>query len=305
MKQINISSLLLWIFSVIIAVVIPLIYSTSTVDITLVPQFIAFDLFILIFVALFSLFKIQRIYYLSINPVSILMLCYLLFSATSLIHSHHPQEGIFELMKIILWILLIIVLENLLKNKTEFKFQLIKAFAVASFVMTVIGALQITGLAFMNIPGHLIPYGTLGNRNIFVPALLLTLPFVIYEIMFATNKKWKMFAAVSGVLNITVVLASGMRTAILAVLISVIVSFVILIFFNKKFGLGLQKQVQNKIKICFAVFVLLGILTIAVVISKGNGNVNIGNSLSMNSTNERIALWEKSFKMFNSVNINF
>ena len=294
----NKSPILLWTFSIILLVVIPLIYSTSTVDITLVPQFLALDIFLIFSLTTLAFFKVQRVYCFPINPISILLVCYLLFSVTSIIGAVNPKEGIFDLMKIVLWIQLIIVLINLLENKSEYKSILTKAFAIASFAMAAIGALQIAGIAFINIPGHLVPYGTLGNRNIFVPALLLTLPFVINEVVFSTNKIWKIFAIVSGLLNITVVLASGMRTGILAVLVCVFITSVVLIFFNKKLGFGIQETLISKLKIVFLTGVLLGVgVTVFVIVNKDRQHANTGNILSMNSTNERIALWKKSIKM--------
>ncbi len=197
------------------------------------------------------------------------------------------------------WIVLIIVLIQLLINKKEAKDILLKAFTISSFVLAFIGVAQLFGFAFTKLPGQLIPYGTLGNRNIFVPSLLMTLPFTLYEIIVSEKGRWKLFAILSSLLNLIVVIVSGMRTTWIALAVALFAIAAIIILFNKKYSFEFSSSAIKTIKISLIVFVFIGAAGIVVLYVHSNGNkTKIATVLSMSSTNERTALWKKSLRMF-------
>ena len=96
----NTPSLVIGIFALLLAVILPLIYSNKTVDINLVPQFISFSILLAISLVLFFIFKINRTFSFYFNPLYIALACYLLFSLTSVFGSVNIKEGVFELLKI-------------------------------------------------------------------------------------------------------------------------------------------------------------------------------------------------------------
>lgn len=293
----------LWLFSILLTIILPLVYSSKTGDITLIPQFISFASILLLSVILFFIFGKQYSYSFFISPFNVVLFAYLLFSATSLIGSINIGEGVFELLKIGLWIILIVLLSNLFYNNS-IQTILFKTITISSFIMSIIGLFQFLDIAFTSIPGNVVPYGTLGNRNIFIPSLLLTLPFVVHEIIITTSKKWKIFAFCSFVLNLLVLVVSEMRTAWAALCIAAFIISAILIFNAKKFNLKLDSKTVKILKILILAFVFIGIVGTIIFYNLSKEKNLTGSLLSMASSNERFVLWENSFEMFKEHPLN-
>ncbi len=286
-------------FVVLFIVFTPLVYSKTTVDITLLPQFLFFSCSLLLFVVLLFLFGIHKKFFLPINRITITLIGYFLFSVTSLIGALSISEGLFEVTQIGIWIVFIIITLNLLRTYPEIKYLIFKAFVLSSLLVSLIGLAQILGIGFTKLPGQLVPYGTFGNRNIYTPALLLTLPFVILEIIWAESDKWKWFAIISGLLNVLVVLLSCMRTAWLALALAILITMIILLVKNKRNSLEYTSALIRKIKIVVISLVFLGIAGAFVfVIKSDEKKANVGKLWSFSSTNERTTLWKKSIEMF-------
>ena len=153
--QKQIPNWLLWLFAILIIIATPLVHSYETVDITLVPQFYIFSLSLLLLIILLLIFGKQKNYSFFVGPFHFGLIFYLLFSITSLIGSKNPSEGFFDLFKIGIWILLIVLSIHLLMIATQLKSILCKAFTISSFILSLIGILQITGFAFTKIPSQL------------------------------------------------------------------------------------------------------------------------------------------------------
>ncbi len=293
-------AILIWLFTACLIIIVPLIYSNKTVDINLVPQFLFCSILLALSIFLFFVFGIQKTYSVYFHPIFIALTGYFLFSCISLTGAINKPEGIFDLLKTGSWIVLIIVLTQLLKSNNETKSILFKAFTISSFVLALIGAAQLTGVAFTKLPGQSIPYGTLGNRNIFIPSLVLTLPFAIYQTIVLQNGKWKWFACISALLDVIVVIISGMRTTWIALSVSLVSIIILIVLFNKKYSFGFSALQTRALKILIFVFIIAGIGGGIVLYEHSKERKTCaGSVLSTSSTSERIVLWKKSFQMFN------
>jgi hypothetical protein len=75
---------------------------------------------------------------------------------------------------------LIYILFQTLQHGDQQQHYLLKSICVIGFVLATIGFFQLARWGFNEIPGNVIPYGTLGNRNIFIPAILILMPFIVF-----------------------------------------------------------------------------------------------------------------------------
>ena len=82
-------------------VFLPLVFSTRTIDITLVPQFAALaGLLVASILGLFIFGKIKTIV-LPLNAITLCFALFLVFSTTSLWGAINANEGMFNLLKIL------------------------------------------------------------------------------------------------------------------------------------------------------------------------------------------------------------
>jgi O-antigen ligase/Tfp pilus assembly protein PilF len=283
-------------FLILLIVINPLIFSSKTVDITYAPQFYFFGISCLIFIVLSWIFNNLKPWSIPINTISITVVLYFLLSLISLVFANNKQESLIEIYKIGSWVLLIFMLYQIIQEEQQ-QFVILKSMSVIGFVLSFIGFMQLTKMAFTNIPGNVIPYGTLGNRNIFVPSILIILPFIIYLFFYCKDNKWKIFSSFSIVLILTVVVWSLMRTALLAVIIALIFNLILAMAMHKKVQFIMQKY--RFVKIIIPVFLLLLLLGGGYLYFQKLKIINNKKSslLSFNSTNERSILWQHSLAM--------
>jgi O-antigen ligase/Tfp pilus assembly protein PilF len=283
-------------FLVLLIVINPLIFSTKTVDITYAPQFYFLGVICLFFVLLSWSFNNILQWSVPINSVSIALVLYFLLSAVSIAFTQNQQEGMIELYKVGSWVLLLFLLYQIFLLEENLNLFL-KLICIIGFALSFIGFMQLTTLAFTNIPGNVVPYGTLGNRNIFVPSILIMLPFIIYFGYFCQDYKWKIFSFLSIFLILLVIIWSLMRTALLASLMALLLNLILMILMQSKVQLFFQKQKFAKIIIPLFLMILLAVGGFSYFKKlKATNNKNSG-LLNFNSTNERSILWQHSLLM--------
>lgn len=286
-------------FLVLLIVITPLVFSKKTVDINYAPQFYFHAISCLIFILLTWIFQRENKFKIYINIGIYLIAAYILMSIFSLLFAQNRQEGIIEIYKIGSWIVLILVLYHLIQEE-ENRLVMLKCILVIGFILSMIGFLQLTKIAFTELPGNVIPYATLGNRNIYIPAILILLPFIIYHVFYAIDLKWKYFSAIAALLILIVVVWSLMRTAMIGIGLTVIINLIILILLNAKVKLFLSKH--PFVKFAFPLLMALFLVGFGIGIMnkfqlKHDKRKNL---LNLNSTNERAVLWKNSIAMVNA-----
>lgn len=286
------------IFALLLIVVNPLLFSSKTVDITYAPQFYFFGICCLIFIAAAWAFLKLKNFSLPLNSITIVLFAYLLCTLLSILFADHKQEGSMEMYKLVSWLLLMVMLIHLIESEAQFINIILKVTVLSGLALSFIGFMQLTLIAFTDIPGNVIPYGTLGNRNIFIPAILLLLPFIIYHAVYCNNLLWKMLSVVAVTLILTVIIWSLMRTAILALLFATMLTIFILLIFHPKVRLFFQKF--SKAKIILPALFLLIATGIGLHYFKKLNTKDYKKSalLSLTSTNERTVLWKNTWHMF-------
>ncbi len=295
----SIKSVINPLFFVLIIIINPLIYSSKTVDITFAPQFCFLGIACLLFVILSMTINGVNQFKITFNLINFLIVGYFLMSLLSIILSPLKQEGIIEIYKSGGWILLIFILFQTLQHVDHQQHYLLKSICVIGFVLATIGFFQLARWGFNEIPGNVIPYGTLGNRNIFIPAILILMPFIIYAGMFSDDYRWKYFAIFCVMLITLVIVWSLMRTALLAIGVAMFVNIIIAFFMHSKVNMFFKKYRLAKIilpAIILAFFFVIGLNYFHQLKLKNDKKSAL---LSFNSTNERTVLWKNTWQMFN------
>jgi putative inorganic carbon (hco3(-)) transporter len=288
---------------VVLAVVLPMLYSTQTIDPNITPRYIFLSAFVLIFVFFFSLTKRIRFYALYpflIKAVFILSIAYCVWSIISMSFAINVAEALYEVVRFMLNTILLFLIMITVGQEATQVLKLFKAFVAVSFVQSVIGILQFYNLAFTSIPGMSVPYGLMGNRNLFGSAQVLLVPFVLF-VLFKGNMLWKFLSLTSLIGLIISVVISQTRSAWLSVLAFGLTAFILIIIFS----------IVNRRKLFFVVLksaVAIGLIVMTVFTVnkdtsfsksiKGRALSLIGNrSGDNNSISGRIAEWKESFKI--------
>lgn len=295
----------MWVLTGLMTAMLPLIYSTVTVDITLAPQFFFFNLLLILMGCFFFVQRKNAHIEFGGNPISFSILGYLIFCGISMVDAVNTHEGIFDLLKIINWFFLIVLIAQIIKFDSTFRKVFAFCFSLSGLILALLGLFQLAGWGFLDIPGNVIPYGTLGNRNIYISALVLTLPFSAYFFLCAEKFPSRAFAILAFCMSLLVILFSGMRTAWLAIFVGVIIVLFILISFRKNLIISLNPLMHKALKI---LFIFLMIASAGFYVFTDSSGTNARNSssetLNVNSINERRVLWRSSLLMIRDYPIN-
>jgi O-antigen ligase len=158
---------------------------------------------------------------------------YFLLSAISSTQAVNLSEGVFELAKIFLagvFLLLAAVIIGGSKNGVPI---LAKAAMLSTLALAIIGVCQHYRLAFTSIPGLDPPYATITNGNLFASFLLLSFAFIFYGILHLPVL-WRIigFAAVT-LATLNIILVQSRAVWVAAVLATVTVIIFLATFFRK------------------------------------------------------------------------
>ncbi len=213
-------------FAAIIAVS-PLIISSATTDAALWPQSIAIALLPAITCALLftrrnpdrTEFKASR------ATIQFIVTCGALFAigALSLSWAVAPSEALPALANLILVGSLAIVTARCLSASLLEVSDLAFAAVVGGAALAAVGLLQYAGIAFGDLPGKVVPYGTQANKNLLTSAVMLALPLSSYA-FFTGSAIWRKAAAVALFLEIGLIAASRSRGVWVAVGVTTIVA---------------------------------------------------------------------------------
>lgn len=218
----------------VLIIILPVIFSKKTIDPVISVRFILLSVFMLLFTVFFSIKnKLQKV---SLTPLSKAVffagIGFALWSLVSLFISLNPGAGYYETARNFLNIILLFLIMIMVRNEESKILMLCKALVIVSIFQSFVGILQYYEVAFTELPGNYKPYGLMANRNLFGSAQALLLPFTLYVIYRAASRwKWVAFAAVAGIFASLII--SQTRSAWLAALLLLTISFVLVMIFAK------------------------------------------------------------------------
>jgi O-antigen ligase len=290
-------------------VVIALAFSKSTVDVVLLPKYLIYSFFILVITVLayFASKKdIQIFNCINGNVFFKVYLFYCLISAFSLINTNNFPDGIFELLKIILFGIGIYSLTIYFFKQQDYFLLISKSITVLNFIIVAIGIFQFFQfLNYQNV-NHSSSYlisATFGHKNIFSEMVFMTFPLSIFSVFYG-NKFWKYFSFVSCLLSIFLITVTLTRAVWLSTLLGFLLSYSIYTYLNYKEGLGKKIFYVNK-KLLLLILAVFGSVAIGIFIySKFDSFTTFKkqaisiSGFKYGSGGERIELWKKSIKVF-------
>ena len=207
--------------------ILPFFYIDSALDPVLVPRFLMLSaiLFLATIIIVIGSIREQNgadFTFLSRAIVPV-MAGYAVISAISLTQSHVLSEGLFDLLKIVLSLLTFVMFTAVLIEDRSCVRTISRAATIAGACLSIIAILQYFRIGFDWIPGNVIPYGTMTNKNLLSSALFMMLPFVIYN-WHASGRNWRWTSIFSVTLIFYVLAISQTRAVWAAAAVSVLLT---------------------------------------------------------------------------------
>ncbi|MEO7446082.1 MAG: O-antigen ligase family protein [Ferruginibacter sp.] len=289
---------------IILLSILPFIFSRTILDPVIVPRFLLLAAFITGF-SVWSYFISKSLPEVSYNKLFIYIfvvgIAFNVWSVICTLPSLNPSAGYFEMVRQWVNLAFLFLVFHIFYNNEPAIIRVSKVFVFISGIHALIGLLQYYGLVFNNLPGsNALPYGLMGNRNLFGSAQVFTLPFLALVWLRCTGA-WKNAAAVSGILLAISIVLSQTRSAWLSTLGFFIIVALLLLIFLKPWG--------KKWLLATGVFLGAGLIAAVLFVStdkEGTLSSEIrqrsasltGNSkdstIASYSINDRITIWKKT-----------
>ena len=169
---------------VVLAALLPLAYSSQTLDPTISTRYIFLAAFCGLFVLFFYIWrkKATTITSSKIKIVFALGIAFGVWSTISMANAVNIAEAFYPVSRYFLQLLLLFIIMNTVMNEEPQVLKICKAIMLLSIVQSMIGILQYYGMGFEKIPGNFTPYGLMANRNLFGSAQVLVIPFVVFTL---------------------------------------------------------------------------------------------------------------------------
>lgn len=256
-----------------LVIILPLVYFTSTIDPVVYPRF-AFIALLLLVSTLF------------INPLNVLQvfrhrglfqiflfvyLAFLTISLISLFYAINPVEGLTDMFKWILFILIVLYTYWIFVFEPASKILLFKTVAVNAIIAFIIGIYQFLNLNFAGQDPNLVyeVTGLMAHKNQFSFSLFLLLPFLAGGI-FTLKKHWKKLSVITLFSTLLMLMLLQTRAVWLGMFFSGIMMLTVLLIKNRKTPLV---NFRNKIfkRTVFLLSATVVILFLAVILGPEKG----------------------------------
>jgi O-antigen ligase len=219
----------------VLAAILPLLFTRTTMDPVLPIRYIFLGSFILLFILFF--YTWQKIpLNLSFPPlikvVFTLGIAYGVWSIIALFFSINKAAASYETARHLLNLILLFLVRVAVRRESTGVIKLCKALVIVSLIQSLVGILQIYGIAFMDIPGTAQPYGLMVHRNLFGSAQALLLPYGLF-VLYKGEKRWKYVSIMAIIGIVESVLISQTRSAWLATIALVVTALILIVIFSR------------------------------------------------------------------------
>ena len=291
-------------------IIIPLIFSRKTLDPDLGPRLLALGIVIFLISAYYITRSLKNRPDLSfvkllIFPVFVL---YLLASVFSMTQAVNPTEGLYDIAKTFLTILLLIYATLIFIKYKNFSDILTKAVILSSVIATSIGLYQY----FVNVPGNTgsellkslySVKGLMAHKNQFVISMFLMLPFTTYG-LYKYKKLWMAVSALQTLMILLNIVILQTRSVWVATVVFGVVFFISWLIFtiNKKES---KKAISLKQGLIIGAIILI-VVSGSAVVFKQTGTVALlqhkVSSLFDSKSHDnqgRLKMWESTWDLAN------
>lgn len=294
------------IFIIIHLIVIPLVFTSVTIDPVLPLRY-------LLLCAVLSLASAVIIIRRAVlpdwplvflrHPLWLVYGLFLLISAISLFQSVNLAEGAVELLRLIILAGLVPLYLYFLNSYDKTVDIICKCLAVLTLILTTMGLFQYFDMFFQEIPGHFYIYGTMVNKNLLASALTFCLPFLLFGI-FHFDGAWGTTTLAAFCLAVLTIILAQTRSAMLTCVIVLVGLAVLLAARRKSFNFPKKIRQFYRLRLIFTVQILIIALIFGLAIhflSKENNPQKAkyitGSYENLSSANERLQLWERTLSL--------
>lgn len=294
---------------------IPLFLLGTTIDPALTPRFTALSIALLYAVAFsFKDFRAAastaQCSYLTraiAIPLSVYCFCMIL----SLTHSLNISEGVFEILKTLLFLIVLLLATFTIRTRQGSLNTLAKGISILAVIVSVIAISQYYGIGFLWIPGSADaqPFSTFTNKNLFSSFVFLTIPFLVFG-YYTFAAHWRYFAGLSIALAGYAILIAQTRAVwvALTVALGLVTAAVVAYVSKKRLRLNSENLPTVKVRtreLCAIVLVMMSLSFVPPVPFTASSTTNVTTvekaasifDAQNASRNERITLWKKSLLM--------
>ena len=163
-----------WVFIIGMVFILPFVYTKTTIDPVLSLRFFILSILLLVisFLEFFIFLRKGNNLVIQKRIIWIPLICYLFFSVLSLTNAGNANEGIPEIVKILMFMIALFVSAGIFYNENSF-LNFIRSSIISAILLSFIGVTQYY-FNYRDIPGgYGWPYGTMANGNLFSSALFL------------------------------------------------------------------------------------------------------------------------------------
>jgi O-antigen ligase len=291
-----------------LVVCLPLVYLNTTLDPTQPLRFLILSIVLVILsgTLLTRLYLNRSKHVWSVLRRLIFPVCgiYVLLCATSVLQAINVADAIYDLAKVLLAIVLFVCATLVLASDKQGVKLLTKAMVISGMILSAIGVCQYYGIAFTSIPGNVIPYGTMANKNLLASIICLALPFGLYATL-RFERAWSIVGLLEVMLSLWVILIGQTRASWVALLLAATVVVPLYIIWLSRSGLSAAAISRDRKKIAavalIALLIVIGAVS-GIILRKGQGS--IGDRVTSiithqdPSSQERLSTWSRSWQLF-------
>ncbi len=286
--------------------ILPFFYIESALDPVLVPRFLLLSVILFlaaVIILIRSVGKQDRFDFAFLSRTIVpVMAGYAVMSGISLTQSHVLSEGVFDLLKIILALLTFVAFMIVLTEDTGSVRTISKAVTITGGCLSIIAIFQYFQIGFGWIPGNVIPYGTMANKNLLSSALFLMSPFVLYN-WHKSGRTWRWISISSVTLIFYVLAISQTRAVWAAAAVSLLLTACIAALARRRQGklVAGRPPALRRIAPVAAVVMLVSLLSLLTFSLYQVVDTPVENRTLINTTDaslrQRAVLWGKSLEM--------
>lgn len=293
---------ILWIG--ILIILIPIIFSNSTLDPDLYLRFIGLSIYLIIL----TIFIIRNIKKHKIPFSSGIILVYFLFVIYTffcIFTTRNIADGIFEWIKILYGFILFSLLSVLIKN-IKLELDIVRSFTLLCFILSISGTIDF--IKIIQQGKLVIPLSTYqvtsfyGHRNLFCQMLFFSFPFTLISSLYSKERFWKIIGFSSFVIALFLLIILSNRATWIALLAGFLsLSFFYLLRYSGNLHFKI-KNISTGKKTLFLFTFLVLIFTFIAYRSCTNINslqTHAKDIVDFNkgSTKDRIELWTRTIQM--------
>lgn len=247
---------------VILFLCFPFVYSPFTTDPEISLRYLSLAILLLgisLAIPTANLFNFKHLQ----SPISLSLIAYTGFSAIAVFRSLNTGDGIYEFSKLLAMVILFVFMTNLIAGQKDSFKQLSQAITGCILLFNAMALFQIVPLIIHSIANNIVfsvdnkVHSTLSNKNFYAETLLLSLPFIVYNI--TVTVKWKRILTY-------IALASTLLFIFVLKCVAVYIGFACLVLLFSIWIIYLQKNSGNSLNLFFSVKRLFVVTSIAFAI---------------------------------------